>query len=318
MGLFGFKSKEERMKEAKEKQRQAEIRGNAGGVEADPKKTANNKKANDAQIADNQAVQREKDALDAALRTLYNEMSRKECDDAAMDAIRDDLLPQIRALQLEGELFDMQTTSSFLKDAIKSVMVAVQQGDKFAAIIGKNFIQEWISKLSTPGFTKHFHNPKYVKSVRDEFSLRFSIERAERILEQNRLAGQKIVEQANAKQISGARAQAEIDKLKVANGRLRNQIATWNNQLNSVQAIISAEEMVNVAEEAGSMDLTDRTNEVLDRKQDMTDDLNSAAKSAAKLDENNLASTGMDITGFSVNEAPVNDDAPATLDLSGL
>lgn len=318
MGFLGFKSREEKKREAEEKARQEKIR-EASGTIVEQKGVKTTKKDNDRKLLNNQRAQEIRDELDKKLRNFTTECQRMDCDPDAIDRVRDRLLPQIRTLSLGGDLFDAETVASFVAQSVDSVLLAVKQGDTYAAVIGINFIQEWIGKLSTPGFTQHFRDPKYVKACKNQLLLKINIEAAQRQMGDNRALAQKIQADYQAGTLKDpVRAQDEINKLKTSNAGLKNKVANWNAQLDTVNAIIEQTELVNVSEEAGSVDLATDMDELLDKKADLTADLNAAIKKTDKLRENNLASTSASITAFSDNSVSASSDEPVALDLTGI
>ena len=304
--------------ERKDKERRAEIREMTGSVVQQNQTGKAGRKEGERRQLDAQRANEIKKAIDKRLREFQNECRLRDCEPEAEEIIYEQLIPQVSAVRLEGDLDDAETVAKFVLDSIDMVLLAIRQGDTYAAVIGVNFIQEWLAKLATPGFSQHFADPNYVKACKDKLELQIRIENNERLIEANRAAAAKIKKDFEAGRVTGTRAQNEIDKIKAKNALLRQQNDPMQKQLAMKEQVISKTEMVQIMTSAGSARLSDDMGTVLDQVADVTDDLNQASKLMDKLNQNNTASSSSSITSFNDNSNSISSDEPATLDLSGL
>ena len=317
MDLFK-KHRAEKEAKRKEEERKAEIRKMTGSVVQQNQTGKAGRKEGERRQLDAQRANEIKKAIDKRLREFQNECRLRDCDPEAEEIIYEQLIPQVSTVRLEGDLDDAETVATFVLDSINMVLLAIRQGDTYAAGIGANFIKEWLADLSTPGFSQHFADPNFVRACKDMLQLQIRIESNERLIWANQAAGAKIRKDFEAGRVSGARAQNEIDKLKAKNDLLRQQNDPLQKQLDMKKQIISKTKMVQTMTSAGSTRLRDDVDAVIDQVSDATDDLNQASKRMDKLTQNDTASSSSSITSFNDNSNSISSDEPATLDLSGL
>lgn len=314
-----FKSKAEKERDRAEQERRGRIDAAAGRVIEEDKTGKAGRRDNERRQLDAQQANELKKRLDKALRDFLSECQRMDCDPIVEDKIRDSLLPQVGTLRLENEdLYDAETVTKFVLDAIQSVLLAIRQGDTYAAVIGVNFIQGWLSKLSTPGFVQHFHDPDYVDACKEQLDLQIRIEANKRLEEANRQTAAKITEDFKAGRVTGTRAQTAIDDIKAKNQGYRQQIAAWTKMLKMKNAIITKTEQVEVIINAGSDTIVDDLDKIIDKDADVTDSLNAGMKRQEKLMEDNTTSSRSSITSFNDSSESAMNDEPTTLDLSGI